>query len=146
MDAHQLGQHVNDSPGADGACHVDGQALAGVRVHDGQVLDLLPICRGVEEKVTGPHRVGLEGRERPGPAGRDAAPGPALGQLQARTAPDAVRARPAQLHALALQEYANAPVAIAGVLGRQSLHGSNDALPHKTRIDKAKKRAPQRPL
>lgn len=114
MDADQLGQHVDDAPGVDRARHVDGQELAGVLVQDSQTLDLLTICRGVEDEVISPHRVGLEGLERPGLAGRDATPGPSLGQLQGRAAPDEAHARPAQLHALTLQEDANAPVFVVG--------------------------------
>lgn len=80
------------------------------------VPSMLTICRGVEDEVIDPLRVGLEWRERPGPTGPDATPGPLFGQLQARTTPDSMRARLVECHALVLQDDANASVVIPRIL------------------------------
>ena len=107
MQADQPGQHFDHALGADRARHIDGQALAGVFVDDRQALDLLPFSRGVEDEVVSPDRSGLEGCEGSGPAGSNAPAWPLLGQHEYRLALQPVRARPAQLKALALEEDAD---------------------------------------
>ena len=126
MQADELGQHLDHTLGTDRARHIDDQALAGGLVDDRQALDLLAFSGGVENEVLSPDRVGLEGREGTGPAGSNAPAWPLLGQQQARLAPQAVRARPTQLKALAPQEDADAAVAVARVLRRQRLHRLHD--------------------
>jgi len=49
-------KHLDHALGADRASHVDGQALAGEFVDDGQALDLLAFGSGIEEEVVGPVR------------------------------------------------------------------------------------------
>src|SRR5690606_28293888 len=63
--AHEPRQHLDDSPGADAAGHVDGQALPGELVDHGQALDLLAIGAGVEDEVVGPDAVRTARRQWP---------------------------------------------------------------------------------
>lgn len=72
MGADQARQHLDDALGADRAGHVDGQALPGELVDDGQTLDLLDGGGRVEDEVVGPDHVGFERCVDARPGGRDA--------------------------------------------------------------------------
>src|SRR5690606_2855130 len=63
--AHEPRQHLDDSPGADAAGHVDGQALPGELVDHGQALHLLAVGAGVEDEVVGPDAVRTARRQWP---------------------------------------------------------------------------------
>ena len=120
--ADEAREHLDHALGADRAGHVDGQALAGELVDDRQALDLLAVGAGVEDEVVGPDEVRGGRRQRTRAAAGDAPPRSATRQLQPGLAPQPVRSVPAELMPLALQEDADAPVAVARVLRRQRLH------------------------
>ena len=73
------------------------------------------------------HALALEGVCSPGPVAGDASSQAFLGQQQANLAPDKVSAPPTQLHALAAQEGADAPLTVGCVLSVQRLHRSSDS-------------------
>jgi len=98
----------------------------GVLVDDGQTLDLLAIGAGVEHEVIGPDQVGAGRRQRPRPAGGNASPRPPARQLQPGLPPQAMGTMPSPGVALAPQEDADAPVAIARILRGQRAHGVDD--------------------
>ena len=52
--AHEAGEQVDDSAGANAARDVDGQRLSGPFVDDGEALDLLARRRGIEHEVVRP--------------------------------------------------------------------------------------------
>src|SRR6188768_2991304 len=88
-------EHLDHAFGADRARDVDGQALAGELVDDGQTLELLTIGTGVEDEVVGPDEVRTGRRQRTWPAAGDAPPRTATRQLQPGLAPQPVRPMPA---------------------------------------------------
>ena len=126
VDAHQPREHCHHAAKTDEAGYGDCQALTRVLVDDGQALDLLAFCFGVEDKVVRPHRVGLEVRvgQR---SNTDNAPARSLpGKQQASLAPDAVGGRPAQLQASEAQGDKDAPVAVTRLPGRPCVDRSDD--------------------
>ena len=123
--ADQSAQHFDDSRGANGASHIDGQALPGVLVDDRQTLELLAVGAGVEHKVIGPHLVTHAGCQWPGARSGHALPRPLTGHLEAGLAPEPVAALDAHRMTFSGQEYPNAPVAVARILGGQLAHGGN---------------------
>lgn len=122
VQAHQVHEHLHHALGTDSPSHVDDQPLAGVFVHHGQALDLLAAGRGLENEVIGPDHVDSERRVNARADRSDALAWALPGYQPARLAPQPVRARPAQLEALAAQEHAEATIAVARILGRQVLH------------------------
>jgi hypothetical protein len=55
--AHQAGQHLDDTGGANAAVDIDGQTFLGELVRDGQALELLAVGAMIEHEVLGPHLV-----------------------------------------------------------------------------------------
>ena len=92
--ADEAREHLDQPLGADGACDVDGQALPGELVDDGQAFELLAVGTGVEDEVVGPDEVRTNGWQRTRPAAGDPPPRPAARQLQPGLAPQPVRAMP----------------------------------------------------
>lgn len=62
--ADEASEHLDQPLGADVACHVDGQALPGELVDDGQAFELLAIGTRVEDEVVGPDEVRTDGWQR----------------------------------------------------------------------------------
>lgn len=55
--ADEPGQYVDDPPGADRSCHVDGECFPRVLIHYSQALDLLSIGASIEDEVNGRGRL-----------------------------------------------------------------------------------------
>jgi len=129
MNTHQLAQHLDDSPRADIACHIDRQALTRKLIHDRQTLELLPVGAGIEHEVIGPHLAHGRCRQRPWAADCHAAPRPFSGHLQPMQAPKAVRTVSAHRVTASLEEHLDAPVPVARVLRRCRFHACRPGLP-----------------
>ena len=68
MSADEPRQHLDDVPRANAARDLDGEALAGPLVDDGQTLQLLAVGATVVDEVIGPHVIGYRRWCRPWPA------------------------------------------------------------------------------
>lgn len=103
------------TPRADAAGDIDGEALMGEFIDQGQAFQLLPIGAGIEDEVVGLDMVGCRGRQGTRKGRRPAARSFAR-QLQRRLAPQTFS--PAGPHdpALPFQEDPDAAIAIVGVL------------------------------
>ena len=65
MSADEPRQHLDDVPRANAARDLDGEALAGLLVDDGQTLQLLAVGAMVVDEVIGPHVIGYRRWCRP---------------------------------------------------------------------------------
>ena len=54
VDADHSRKHVDDTRAANGARHINRQALPGVFIDEREALELLTIGAGIEDKVIGP--------------------------------------------------------------------------------------------
>ena len=125
MPADQTAQHFDDPHGANGAGHIDGQALPGVLVDDRQALEFLAVGTGVEDEIIGPDLVAHAGCQWPGTSSRHALHRPLAGHLEAGHTPEPVAALDAHRMTFSGKEYLDAPVAVARVLGSQLAHSCN---------------------
>lgn len=115
MQRDQASKDIDDAAGADAAGDIDSQALMGEFIDDRQALELLAVGAGIEDEVVGPDMIRGHWRQWPG-AGRRTAPRALARQLQAGLAPKAFGSASAHGHAFALQEDADAAIAVAGIL------------------------------
>src|SRR5699024_7704619 len=114
--ADQLRQHLDDTTGADRPGHVDGKALTGELVDDGQTLDLLAVGAGVEDEVVGPDLPGARRRLGPRSAVGDALAASLPRHLQTGFAPQPPGPVDTHLVSLTFEKDMDAAVAVTRIL------------------------------
>src|SRR5690606_20787817 len=123
MHADQPTEHVDHLARANGGGHSDCQALPRPLVDDGEALQLLSIRAAIEDEIVGPHLIRAARRRRPRATARGAPSDLAARHLEARLTPKPIRPISAHGKTLAPEEHLDPPIAVAGVLTRELLHG-----------------------
>jgi hypothetical protein len=122
VDAHELREDFDHAAGANAAPDVDGQALPGELVDDGQTFQRLAIRARIEDKVVRPYVVRGRRGQRARPTGRHATPWPATRDLEPRLSPEPMGPIHAQHVPRALQEDPNAAIVVTRILRGQVAH------------------------
>jgi len=120
--ANEPGEHIDHLPGANAACHVDGQALPGELVDYGQTLQLLSVRVSIKHEIVSPQISRARCRQRARTAARDPPSRPFSRYLQLTLPPQAMSSVGAHAVSLALQEDLDAAIAVPGILSRQLSH------------------------